>query len=106
MNRGKKKTPEEIRAAAKKLLENEEKFNKVFEMTFKKCDCNKDKKIDDTEYFNFINRMVTDFGLKPLDFSQVEAEFKKADKDKSGSIDKEELKQELRKKLEYFASDE
>ena len=29
---------------SKKLLEDEEKFNKVFEMTFKKCDCDKDRK--------------------------------------------------------------
>ena len=101
-----KKTPEEVREAAKKLLADEKKFDQVFERTFKKCDKNFDKKIDDFEYFNFLNQMVKDFGLKPLDFSQVEAEFKQADVNRDGTIGKEELKENIRKKLEEFTRDE
>ena len=101
-----KKTPEEVREAAKKLLADEKKFDQVFERTFKKCDKNFDKKIDDFEYFNFLNQMVKDFGLKPLDFGQVKEEFKKADENKDGSISKDEFKIELKKKLEFYANDE
>ncbi len=101
-----KKTPEEVREAAKKLLADEKKFDQVFERTFKKCDKNFDKKIDDFEYFNFLNQMVKDFGLKPLDFGQVKEEFKKADENKDGSISKDEFKVELKKKLEFYANDE
>ncbi len=101
-----KKTPEEVREAAKKLLADEKKFDQVFERTFKKCDKNFDKKIDDFEYFNFLNQMVKDFGLKPLDFGQVKEEFKKADENKDGSISKDEFKVELKKKLELYANDE
>ena len=100
-----KKTPEEVREAAKKLLADEKKFDQVFERTFKKCDKNFDKKIDDFEYFNFLNQMVKDFGLKPLDFGQVKEEFKKADENKDGSISKDEFKVELKKKLEFYAND-
>ena len=101
-----KKTPEEVREAAKKLLADEKKFDQVFERTFKKCDKNFDKKIDDFEYFNLINQMVKDFGLKPLDFGQVKEEFKKADENKDGSISKDEFKVELKKKLEFYSNDE
>ena len=101
-----KKTPEEVREAAKKLLADEKKFDQVFERTFKKCDKNFDKKIDDFEYFNFLNQMVKDFGLKPLDFGQVKEEFKKADENKDGSISKDEFKVELKKKLEFYVNDE
>ena len=101
-----KKTPEEVREAAKKLLADEKKFDQVFERTFKRCDKNFDKKIDDFEYFNFLNQMVKDFGLKPLDFGQVKEEFKKADENKDGSISKDEFKVELKKKLELYANDE
>ena len=100
-----KKTPEEVREAAKKLLADEKKFDQVFERTFKKCDKNFDKKIDDFEYFNFLNQMVKDFGLKPLDFGQVKEEFKKADENKDGSISKDEFKVELKKKLEFYVND-
>ena len=101
-----KKTPEEFKVAAKSLLADEEKFNKVFEMTFRKLDKNHDKKIDSFEYFNFINQMLSDFGLKQLDFSGVNAEFKKADENKDGKISKEEFKNELKKRLEMFSKDE
>ena len=99
-----KKTPEEVKEAAKKLLADKKKFDEVFEKTFKKLDKNFDKKIDDFEYFNFLNQMVKDFGLKPLDFKQVNEEFKKADENKDGKIGKDEFKVELRKKLESFAN--
>ena len=101
-----KKTPEEFKVAAKSLLADEEKFNKVFEMTFRKLDKNHDKKIDSFEYFNFINNMLTDFGLKELDFAGVNAEFKKADENKDGKMSKEEFKNELKKRLEMFSKDE
>ena len=101
-----KKTPEEVKAAAKKLLADDQKFDQVFEKIFKKCDKNFDKKIDDFEYFNFLNQMVQDFGLKPLDFTQVTEEFKKADTSKDGKISKDEFKVELKKKLEFYANDE
>ena len=101
-----KKTPEEVKEAAKKLLADDKKFDQVFERTFKKCDKNFDKKIDDFEYFNFLNQMVQDFGLKPLDFGEVQKEFQKADVSKDGAISKDEFKAELRKKLEFYANDE
>ena len=101
-----KKTPEEVKEAAKKLLADDKKFDQVFEKIFKKCDKNFDKKIDDFEYFNFLNQMVQDFGLKPLDFGEVTKEFQKADVSKDGSISKDEFKTELRKKLEFYAKDE
>ena len=101
-----KKTPEEVKEAAKKLLADDKKFEQVFERTFKKCDKNFDKKIDDFEYFNFLNQMVQDFGLKPLVFDEVMQEFKKADVNKDGAINKEEFKTELKKKLEFYANDE
>ena len=101
-----KKTPEEVKEAAKKLLADEKKFDQVFERTFKKCDKNFDKKIDDFEYFNFLNQMVQDFGLKPLDVGEVNQEFKKADVNKDGAISKEEFKTEFKKKLEFYANDE
>ena len=47
-----KKTPEEVKEAAKKLLEDPKKFDQTFERIFKKSDKNFDKKIDDFEYFN------------------------------------------------------
>ena len=101
-----KKTPEEVKAAAKALLEDPNKFDKVFEKTFKQSDKNFDKKIDDFEYFNLINKMVKDFGLKPLDFNQVSAEFKAADVNRDGAIGKDELKENIRKKLEEWTKDE
>ena len=75
-------------------------------MTFRKLDKNHDKKIDSFEYFNFINHMLTDFGLKELDFAGVNAEFKKADENKDGKMSKEEFKNELKKRLEMFSKDE
>ena len=101
-----KKTPEEVKEAAKKLLADEKKFDEVFEKIFKKLDKNFDKKIDDFEYFNFLSQMVQDFGLKPLPFDEVNKEFKKADSSKDGSISKDEFKKELRKKIEFYANDE
>ena len=101
-----KKTPEEVKEAAKKLLADDKKFDQIFERTFKKCDKNFDKKIDDFEYFNFLNQMVQDFGLKPLTFDEVTKEFQKADTNKDGKINKEEFKGELKKKLEFYANDE
>ena len=101
-----KKTPEEFKSAARTLLADEKKFNNVFEMAFRKLDKNHDKIIDNFEYFNFINQMLTDFGLKQLDFAGVNAEFKKADKNKDGKINKEEFKDELKKKLEMLSKDE
>ena len=101
-----KKTPEEVKEEAKKLLEDPKKFDQTFERIFKKSDKNFDKKIDDFEYFNLINQMVKDFGLKPLDFNQVEAEFKQADVNRDGAIGKEELKENIRKKLEELTRDE
>ena len=100
-----KKTPEEVKEAAKKLLADEEKFDQIFEKTFKKIDKNFDKKIDDFEYFNFLNQMVQDFGLKPLDFGEIRKEFKNADENKDGTLSKDEFKAELKKKLEKFAND-
>ena len=101
-----KKTPAEVKEAAKALLADDKKFDQVFEKIFKKCDKNFDKKIDDSEYFNFLNQMLTDFGLKPLNFGEVKAEFKKADGNKDGTITKEEFKNELKKKLEFYSKDE
>ena len=101
-----KKTPAEVKEAAKKLLADDKKFDQIFERTFKKCDKNFDKKIDDFEYFNFLNQMVQDFGLKPLEFDEVKNEFQKADVNNDGSINKDEFKAELKKKLEFYAKDE
>ena len=101
-----KKTPEEVKQAAKALLVDDKKFDQVFERTFKKCDKNFDKKIDDFEYFNFLNQMVKDFGLKELNFSEVKNEFKQADENKDGKISKDEFKAELRKRLELYSKDE
>ena len=101
-----KKTPAEVKEAAQKLLADDKKFDQIFERTFKKCDKNFDKKIDDFEYFNLLNQMIKDFGLKPLDFNQVSAEFKKADENRDGALSKDEMKAELKKKLQAFASDE
>ena len=101
-----KKTPEEVKEAAKKLLADDKKFDEVFEKIFKKLDKNFDKKIDDFEYFNILNQMIKDFGLKPLDFSQVSAEFKKADVNRDGTLSKDEMKAELKNKLQEFAADE
>ena len=53
-----KKTPEEAK--------DPKKFDQVFEKNSKQSDKNFDKKIDDFQYFNLINKMVKDFGLKPL----------------------------------------
>ncbi len=100
-----KKTPEEVKEAAKLLLADDKKFDSAFEKAFKKLDKNFDKKLDDFEYFNFLNQMVQDFGLKPLDFNKVKEEFKKADENRDGKISKDEFKVDLRKKLESFAND-
>ena len=100
-----KKTPEQVKEAAKALLSDENKFDKVFERIFKKCDKNFDKKIDDSEYFNFLNQMLEDFGLKPLNYDEVLKEFKKADENRDGKMTKEEFKSELKKKLEFYAND-
>ena len=101
-----KRTPEEVKLAAKKLLEDPVKFDKTLERIFKRSDKNFDRKIDDFEYFNIINQMVKDFGLKPLDFNEVKKEFEKADENRDGTINKEEFKIELKKKLEFYANDE
>lgn len=101
-----KKTPEQFKEAAKKLLADEAKFDKVFERIFKKCDKNFDKQIDDSEYFNFLNQMLGDFGLPSLNFEEVLSEFKKADKNKDGSITKDEFKKELKTRLESLVNDE
>ena len=101
-----KKTPEEVKLAAKKLLEDPVKFDKSLERIFKRSDKNFDRKIDDFEYFNLINQMVKDFGLKPLDFNQVSEEFKQADANRDGTLSKDELKENIKKKLEEFTKDE
>ena len=101
-----KKTPEEVKEAAKALLADDEKFDKTFERVFRRLDKNHDKKIDDFEYFNFLNQMLSDFGLKPLNLDAVRAEFKKADENKDGKMNKDEFKGELKKKLELLTKDE
>ena len=95
-------TPAEVKKAAKELLNDPKKFDEVFENVFKKSDKNFDKKIDEAEYYNFINLMLKDFGRTPLNFDAVMRQFKFADKNKDGKISKDEFKNQLLKLLNLY----
>lgn len=95
-------TPEEVKSAAKELLKDPKKFDEVFEQVFKKFDKNFDKKIDEAEYFNFINMMLKDFGKPQLNFNAVMRQFNFADKNKDGSLSKDEFKKQLQKVITQY----
>ena len=103
-----KLTPEQLEKAkeaqkeAKELLNNKEEFDKAFDEAFDAYDKNKDGQIDVLEYMTFLQDMLSKAGRKTYDFPNTLMNFERADKDRSGNIDRAEFKKEFCKKLKEF----
>ena len=94
----------EAQENASKLLKDEKAFNESFEKIFKLFDANKDGSIGAGEYAEFFQLMVANG--KKMNLSRMMINFERADKDKDGSIDKEEFKKELKKRLKEFVENQ
>ena len=90
---------EKAKIKAKELLEDENKFNKHFEETFKKYDANGDGTIGLAEYVDFLSDILTSSGRRNYKLSVASLKFDHADIDGDGQIEKDEFRKELRKRL-------
>ena len=93
----------EAQDKASSLLKDEKAFNETFEKVFKTFDANKDGTIGAGEYAEFFRLML---GGKKLNLQRMMMNFDRADKDKDGSIDKDEFKKELKKRLKEFVDNQ
>ena len=91
---------EEIKSKAEILLKNPEAFDKEFEKLFKTFDKNRDGTIGESEYSQFFNLLLNPDGK--ISITKVMTYFERADKDNNGSIDKKEIKSEVRRRLDQF----
>ena len=89
---------------AKQLLGDKKAFEDAFEQVFKEYDDNKDGQIDTLEYMTFRQNMLTKAGRKAYNFPNILMNFERADKDRSGNIDKVEYKKEFTKRLREFVN--
>lgn len=92
---------EECKKKARQLLSDKKAFEETFEKVFQTFDANKDGSIGAGEYAEFFQLML---GQKNV--NRMMMNFDRADKDKDGSIDKEEFKKELRKRLKEFVDNQ
>ena len=93
----------EAQERASNLLKDNKAFNDAFDKIFKAFDKNKDGTIGAGEYAEFFKLMV---GGKKLNLSRMMLNFDRADKDKDGSIDKEEFRKEVKKRLKEFVENQ
>ena len=93
----------EAQEKASTLLKDGKAFNETFEKIFKTFDANKDGTIGASEYAEFFQLML---GGKKLNLSRMMLNFDRADKDKDGSIDKDEFKKEVKKRLKEFVDNQ
>lgn len=93
----------EAQEKASTLLKDGKAFDETFDKIFKTFDANKDGTIGAGEYAEFFQLMV---GGKKVNLSRMMMNFDRADKDKDGSIDKEEFKKELKKRLKEFVDNQ
>ena len=89
----------EAQEKATLLIKDKKAFDETFDKIFSAFDANKDGSIGAGEYAEFFQLMV---GGKKLNFSRILLNFDRADKDKDGSIDKEEFRKEVLKRLKEF----
>ena len=93
----------EAKEKAKILLKDKKAYDDTFEKIFKTFDANRDGSIGAGEYAEFFQLML---GGKKMDLSRMMLNFDRADKDKNGSIDKEEFKKEVFKRLKEFVDNQ
>lgn len=93
----------EAKEKAKILLKDKKAYDDTFEKIFKTFDANRDGSIGAGEYAEFFQLML---GGKKMNLSRMMLNFDRADKDKNGSIDKEEFKKEVFKRLKEFVDNQ
>lgn len=93
---------EEAKRKATTLLSDSKAFDAEFEKIFQTFDANKDGEIGAGEYVNFFNLML---GGK-LNIARAMLNFDRADKNKDETIEKEEFKKEVRKRLKEFVNNQ
>ena len=94
------KVIEEAKSKAETLLKNPKAFDEEYEKIFKTFDKNRDGTIGEGEYTQFFNLMLGT--NNKINLSRILMNFDRADKDKNGSIDKNEFKKEVLKRLNEF----
>ena len=92
-----------VKNDAIELLNDQDKFDEKFEEVFVKYDKNKDGKINFAEYGAFVDDFFEAMGRKKPSHNVDETLFNKADKDRSGAIDKEEFKVDFKKRMNRLA---
>lgn len=88
---------------AMELLNDQDKFDEKFEEVFVKYDKNKDGKINYVEYGDFMNDFFEAMGKKKPSHNVDVTFFSRADKDRDGTIDKEEFKTDFKKRMNRLA---
>lgn len=91
---------EDLKSKAEILLKDQKAFDEEFEKVFKTFDKNKDNTIGESEYSQFFNLLLNADGK--INITRIMTYFERADKDKNGSIDKQEFKKEVKKRLDQF----
>ena len=92
----------DIQKDAKALLGDPKKFNEKFETLFAKYDKNRDGTIEFNEYQEFMREMLIGMGRTKVQPTLIYSYFERADSDKSGQIEKEEFRKEVKKRLREF----
>ena len=92
----------DIQRDAKELLADPKRFNEKFETLFSKYDKNRDGTIEFNEYQEFMKEMLIGMGRTKIQPTLIYSYFERADSDKSGQIEKEEFRKEVKKRLREF----
>ena len=95
---------EDLKNKAETLLKDEKAFDVEYEKIFKTFDKNGDKTIGESEYSQFFNLLLNADGK--ININRIMTYFERADKDNNGSIDKQEFKKEVKKRLNQFVENQ
>ena len=100
LNQDDLKCIEEVKSKAETLLKDEKAFDEEYEKIFKTFDKNRDGTIGESEYSQFFNLLLNPDGK--ININRIMTYFERADKDKNGTIDKQEFKKEVKRRLDQF----